>query len=182
MKPATSIRVAAAQFAIGTDLDANLDTCIRYIRQAAEVNPQLIVLPEFCNHLSWYDDQAHCDAVSLTLDSSWLGRIAETVRDVGAHVVINVTLRRPEGYCTGTSLLYSPAGELLAQNDKQVLIGHENDFLRRAPKPGPIVETPLGRLGLYACMDGVIGETPRCLALRGAQVLCNSLKDRKSVV
>ena len=54
-------------------------------------------------------------------------------------------------------------------------MGHENDHLSPARRPGPIVETPFGRVGLYACMDGVINETPRCLALRGAQLMCNSL-------
>ena len=38
-----------------------------------------------------------------------------------------------------------------------------------------MVDTPLGRAGLYACMDGVINETPRCLALNGAQLMLNSL-------
>ena len=38
-----------------------------------------------------------------------------------------------------------------------------------------VLQTPLGKLGLYACMDGVVSETPRCLALRGAEILCNSL-------
>ena len=38
-----------------------------------------------------------------------------------------------------------------------------------------MVETPFGRVGLYSCMDGVINETPRMLAVEGAQVLLNSL-------
>ncbi|MEX0827387.1 MAG: nitrilase-related carbon-nitrogen hydrolase, partial [Haliea sp.] len=41
--------------------------------------------------------------------------------------------------------------------------------------PGMVIATPIGRIGLYACMDGVINETPRCLALDGAQMIVNSL-------
>jgi predicted amidohydrolase len=37
------------------------------------------------------------------------------------------------------------------------------------------MDTPLGRLGMYACMEGVINEVARGLVLRGAQVLLNSL-------
>ena len=48
-------------------------------------------------------------------------------------------------------------------------------FLERASSVCQIVDLPIGRVGLYACMDGVINETPRGLALRGAQILCNSL-------
>ena len=169
------MRVAVAQFAIGADLDANLKTCLRMLQAAASCNPDLIVLPEFSNHLSWYEDQAHCYQVSLALDGDFLQAIARQAQEINAHVVINCSIRRDKPICTGTSLLYSPRGELLAGSDKQVLIGHENDFLRKAQQTGPVIETPMARIGLYACMDGVINETPRCLALRGAQLMCNSL-------
>lgn len=174
MSESSTIRVAAAQFHIGTDLEENLQTCLRMIRKAAECNPDLIVLPEFCNHLSWYENQEHCDNVSVDLGSDWLAAIGQEAKAVGAFIAVNVTLKRSHG-CTGSSVLFSPEGEMLATNDKQVYIGHENDYLERAKEPGPIVDTPLGRIGLYACMDGVINETPRGLGLRGAQILCNSL-------
>jgi nitrilase len=170
-----TLRVAAAQFAVGTDVDANLASCLHWLREAGKCRPDLVVLPEFANHASWYDDADHCWRVAVELDGPFLKAIAAAAAAIGAYVVVNCTVRRGERLCTGTSVLFSPRGERLATNDKQVLIGHENDFLQRATQPGPIVETPLGRLGLYACMDGVVSETPRCLALRGAQILCNSL-------
>lgn len=169
------IRVAAAQFAVGVDIEQNLQTCLHWIKEAAACKPDLLVLPEFANHASWYDDEAHCERVSVDLEGDFLQQIAAAVRELGAYLVINVTLRRGDGVCSGTSVLFSPAGDVLATNDKQVLIGHENQFLRRAVEPGPIVDTDIGKLGLYACMDGVVSETPRGLALRGAQILCNSL-------
>ena len=169
------MRVAVAQFGVGADVGRNLAACLGALDDAARLGPDLVVLPEFCNHASWYEDQAHCYAVSLAIDGPFLQAVAAKARALRAHVVINCTLRRDGGQCTGTSLLYGPDGALLGVSDKQVLIGHENDFLRPAQQSGPIVETALGRLALYACMDGVIFETPRCLALRGAQVLCNSL-------
>ena len=169
------MRVAVAQFAVGPDVGANLSACLRMLDSAARSRPAVVVLPEFCNHPSWYDDAAHCRTVALTPGGEFLSAIANKAVAIDAYVVINVTLRREGGECTGTSLLYSPAGELLGSSDKQVLIGHENDFLSKARRAGAVVATPLGRFGLYACMDGVISETPRCLALRGAQLLCNSL-------
>jgi len=175
MSQLSKIRAAAVQYAIGADLDVNLQTCLRALQQVAECQPNLVVMPEFSNHLSWYENQEHCFNVSLDLDSPWLQEIAAMAKKINSYVVTNVTLRRDGGKCSGTSILYSPKGEMLGTNDKQVYIGHENDFLIPASKPGPIVETAVGRLGMYACMDGVINETPRCLGLRGAQILCNSL-------
>ncbi len=169
------IRVAAAQFHVGVDVDRNLQSCLHWLEAAGACKPDLVVLPEFANHASWYDDQAHCHRVSVSLDGEFVQAIAAAAKRIQAHVVVNCTVQGEGEQCTGTSLLFSPQGEMLATNDKQVLIGHENQFLQRAAEPGPIVDTPIGRLGLYACMDGVVSETPRCLALRGAQVLCNSL-------
>ncbi|TKB46072.1 nitrilase-related carbon-nitrogen hydrolase [Thalassotalea mangrovi] len=169
------IRVAAAQFAVTNNVEENLQTCLRMIKQAAGCSPDLIVLPEFVNHNSWYDDKDHCYRVSVELDGHFLGQIAEAAQLANAYLVVNCTVRRADNKVTGTSLMYAPSGELLGENNKQVLVGHENDFLEPANKQGPIVDTPIGRLAMYSCMDGVINETPRCLSLRGAQVLCNSL-------
>jgi predicted amidohydrolase len=170
-----TVRVAVAQFHVGADLDSNLATCLHWLEQANACKPDLIVLPEFCNHLSWYDDKQHCFDVSVPLQGDFLSAIADKAAALGVHVVVNCTVQRSGGVATGSSLLYSDRGELLADNTKQIYIGHENDFLERATSEGPVVNTALGRAGLYACMDGVINETPRCLALNGAQIMLNSL-------
>ena len=170
-----TVRVAAAQFHVGADVDANLATCLHMLDEASQCEPDLIVLPEFCNHLSWYDDKQHCYDVSVAIDGPFLAAIAEKAAQLNCFVVVNCTVQREGGTATGSSLLYSRQGELLADNTKQIYIGHENDYLERATEEGPVVSTEIGRLGLYACMDGVINETPRCLALNGAQVMLNSL-------
>ena len=172
---ANTVRVAVAQFHAGADIEENLASCLYWIEQASACQPDLVVLPEFCNHLSWYDDKQHCFDVSVTLDGHFLRSIADKAAQLGVHVVVNCTVQREDGSATGSSLLYSDKGELLADNTKQIYIGHENDFLARASSEGPVVDTPLGKAGLYACMDGVINETPRCLALNGAQIMLNSL-------
>ena len=170
-----TIRVSAAQFHVNENVDRNLKTCLRIIRKAGQHDPQLLVLPEFSNHCSWYDDAEHCYDVAVSMDGSFMQAIAAAVREISAHVVINCTVKRENRRVTGTSILMSPEGVILGTTNKQVLIGHENDFLEPATEAGPIVNTALGRIGMYSCMDGVMNETPRCLALRGAQLLCNSL-------
>lgn len=167
--------MAAVQFQVGADIQANLATCLHWLDEASQCGAELVVLPEFCNHLSWYQDKQHCFEVSVRLDGPFLAAIADKARTHQMHVVVNCTVQREDASATGSSLLYDPDGRLLADNTKQIYIGHENDFLREADKEGAVVATKLGRLGLYACMDGVINETPRCLALRGAQIMLNSL-------
>lgn len=169
------VRVAAAQFGVGTDLQENLATCLRVIDEAAQHGPDLLVLPEFCNHLAWYDSPARAYEVSLELDGAWLAAIGAKAKERGFYVKICVTVRRAKGLATVSNLLYGPAGALLGVTDKQTLMGNENNFFTRAQTHGPILDLPTGRVGMYACADGLLMETSRLLAVRGAQILLNSL-------
>lgn len=168
-------RVAALQFASGTDLEENLSTCLRMIDLGAGRDPDLLVLPEFCNHISWYDNADHAHRVALALDGPFLNQIAARAARHRCYIVINVSLRRRRGGLTVSSLLFDPAGELVAIADKQTLMGHENTWFARATACSAVVATPFGRIAMFPCRDGVTFETPRGLALRGAQLFCDSL-------
>lgn len=172
---ASSIRAAAVQFAIDTDRDENLATCRRMIDAAAAEGAELIVLPEFCNHPSWYDDTAHARAVAVAPGDPWLDAIAERARHHGAFVMVNATRRADDGRVFGSNFLFDPTGALVAVTDKQVLMGGESIHLSTADQAAELVSSAFGSIGLYSCMDGVIAETPRSLAVRGARILCNSL-------
>ncbi len=169
------VRAAALQFASGTDVEENLATCLRMIDRAALEGAGLMVLPEFCNHISWYDDAAHARAVSLELDGPFLRAIAARAKRHQAYIVINVSLRASAESLTVTSLCFDPAGQLCGRADKQTLMGHENTWFERANRHGDIVDAPFGRFCMFPCRDGVTCETPRGLALRGAQLFCDSL-------
>jgi len=171
----TPIRVAAAQFGVTEDVQANLRTCLRMIDQAAQRRPDVIVLPEFVNHIAWYQDSSHCYEVAVSLGDAFLQAIAARAREHACYIKLNVTLQREAGKVTGTNILFDRAGQVAALTDKQILMGNENNFLQKACEIAPIVETDFGRVGMYACMDGVIPEVARALAVREAQLLLNSL-------
>lgn len=166
--------VAAAQFATTADVAENLDICLEMIDEAADSGAELIVLPEFCNHLSVYDDADHCRRVAVDLHGPFVSACAARARARAAHVVLTVTVRRPAGV-TVTNLLLDPAGRVAAEADKQTLMGNERAFLQPGPHIAPVAETPFGTVGMYSCMDGVTCEVPRALAVQGAVVLTNSL-------
>ncbi len=175
MAKQSRIRVAVVQFGIGADLTANLQTCLRMIDQAGKVKPDVMVLPEFINHLAWYESPEHCYAVSVTPGDAFLQAIAAKARSYHCYIKVNVTMRREHGRVTGTNILFDPGGWVCAMNDKQILMGNENNFLSPATDIAPVVETEYGRLGMYACMDGVIPEVARSLAVRRSHLLLNSL-------
>lgn len=178
MDEARTFRVAAAQFEVGRDRKANLAACVRAIDAAAEQGAILVVLPEFCNHLSWYDDREQALTAACRPEDDFLAPVAERAAHHGIYVKLHVTLASGvpgAERITAASLLYGPDGVLAGAADKQVLMGSENDHLDPAADVGPVIDTALGPVGLYSCMEGVIHEVCRGLALRGAHVLLNSL-------
>ena len=169
------VRVAACQFATGPDVEGNLATVLRMLDRAAAEGAELVVLPEFCNHPSWYADADAAWDVALDLDGSFVKAVAERAVEHGCWVMLNATVRRDGGRITDTNVLLDSSGAVVATSDKQVLMGGERLHIAEGVDESPVVATPFGRVGMYSCMDGVIFETPRMLAVRGAQVLLNSL-------
>ncbi len=169
------LRVAAAQFATGVDLGENLDTCLRMLDAAAATGADLVVMPEFCNHISVYEDAEHCRAVSVALDGPWMGALRRRVAEHGIYASLAVTVPRSGGRTTVTGVLLDPGGSVAATADKQMLMGNERAFLCSGAGPNPVAGTAFGPVGLYSCMDGVTFEVPRTLAVRGARLLINNL-------
>ncbi len=169
------VRVAAVQFATGPEVDANLATLLRMVDEAVGQGAELVVLPEFCNHPSWYTDDAQAWDVACDLDGPFVTAVADKARAAGVWVMLNVTVRREPGRLTDTNVLLDATGAIVGTSDKQVLMGGERLHISEGTEDSPVLDTPFGPVGLYSCMDGVIFETPRMLAVRGAHLLLNSL-------
>ena len=163
------------QFAAGSDLGENLAACLRMLDAAAEGGADLVVLPEFCNHISVYDDAAHCRAVAVALDGYWMRTFAARVAHHGVYAALAVTVPRTDDKVTVTGVLFDPSGSVAATADKQMLMGNERAFLSCGAGASPVAETAFGPVGMYSCMDGVTFEIPRTFAVRGARLLLNNL-------
>ena len=169
------LKVAAVQFATGSDLEENLATCLRMLDAAVVQGADLVVLPEFCNHISVYDDAAHCRAVAVALDGPWMRAFARRVAEHGIYAAMAVTVPQADDRVTVTGVLFDPNGNVAATADKQMLMGNERAFLSSGAGANPVTDTVFGPVGLYSCMDGVTFEIPRTLAVRGARLLMNNL-------
>jgi deaminated glutathione amidase len=166
----TAIRVAAAQFAVGPDVDENLQTCVRMVDTAAARGAELIVLPAYCNHPVDYRDRAHAERVARRLGDDFLETLAGLAAEHEAYLKLHVTLA-VEDRITAASLLFGPDGELLGRAGSHTLSPLEQRWLDPVPGPEAVVETPIGRLGLCAGADATRPGVPRALAVGGAQVL-----------
>lgn len=170
------MRVAVVQFEVSDDVKENLQTCLRMIDKAqAECDPDLIVLPEYCNHPPLYRDSAHCYSVSEAADGSFLQAISDKAKDLECMIQVNVTVRHRNNAVRNSNTMFGPTGAKLGESSKQFLIAGENFSLEKPDAASDVMPTPFGNIGMYSCMDGVSMEVTRDLSLRGAQLLSNSL-------
>ena len=148
------------------------------IDQAAAERADLVVLPEFCNHLSWYDDRDHARRMACRPGDAFLTAIAEraargtgsTSRSTSRSPTTTAADRRART-CSSTRTATLAGHERQADPDGQ----RERPPDTAAPRTARSMDHRLRTVGMYACMEGVITEVARGLALRGAEVLLNSL-------
>src|SRR6476659_7564124 len=117
------VRVAAVQYAVTEDVSENLVTGLRMTDRAVAEGAQVVVLPEFCNHVSWYDDRDHARRMAVTLDDTFVAELADRARRHGIHLMANCTVAGEDGRTTGSNILLGPDGSILGVSDKQVLMG-----------------------------------------------------------
>ncbi|MCL6646748.1 MAG: carbon-nitrogen hydrolase family protein [Chloroflexi bacterium] len=169
------VRIATTQYEVGDDREANLLALLRWIDAAAATGADLVLFPEFANHPSAYRDQEHCWEVAVDPEGPWVGAIRERARQRGIWVAFNASTRGPRPAVYGQSYLIDRTGTVVATVRKKVLIGAENDFITRDDREPEVIATELGRIGFVTCMDGVLPETARTVALKGAQIVLDSL-------
>jgi predicted amidohydrolase len=169
-------RAACVQLEVGKDPQANLAKCLAAVERAAAGGARLVLLPELCNHPGPFDSREAAWAAADPADGDWAREMAASARRHGVHLAYNILVRsgqRP--YVFVTTCLLDPEGRRIGEYSRQFLFATQADWALPGRLPLPSIGTPLGRIGLYICMDGLIPEPTRVLQLLGAQVLLNPL-------
>ena len=166
---ARSIRVRAQELApVLGDLDGNLRTIEAAIRDAVADGVQLLVLPELATSGYYLGSSEAARAVALPSDASVFNDWASLLPE---DAVVVVGFCELDGEEIRNSALVLGASGVLGVYRKVHLWDEEQSVFVAGRETQPVVETPLGRLGVLVCYDLEFPEVPRGLALRGADVL-----------
>lgn len=174
-----TVRVAAAQFFSGDDVQANLATLIRYLHEAAAAGCSVLVTPENSNRVRDFGDREDAYAKAESLDGPFVEGLRAAARELGIMVSAGIDLRgetAPDVHI-GVVLIDS-TGEILHVHQKTVFWDYEYTLFTPGTKQLEPVSTRIGTVGVFSCADGIVPEVPRVLALKGAQILLNSLNSR----
>lgn len=169
------VTIATAQFVSTSNTDANVAAMLDLVAEAAAHGARLVHFAEFTNHPTWYANADHAWQSAITIPGPMFDALAGAARRHGVYVSFNASVRARYPQVFDQNHLLGPDGSLLAANRKQILMSFEKDVYEPGHEEAVVADTEIGRIGLMSCMDGLIPETARVLALRGAELICNAL-------
>jgi predicted amidohydrolase len=113
------------------------------------------------------------------LDGSFVQGLQAAAQELKIIVVVGVDIRsKTKPHCNIAQIIISENGELLYTHLKTVLWDYEYTLFVPGSKELEVTPTSAGKIGLLMCADGICPEVPRISALKGAEILCNSLNSR----
>jgi predicted amidohydrolase len=166
---AVSLTVGAVQAAsVAGEVERNVATVARWVRDAALEGAQLVVFPEL--FLPGYDPEtlrARPDACDVTADDRRLVPIAAAAAEQQVGVVVGASVRSGRGDRSLALLAFSPNGQVSVPYAKQHLWDAERAIFEPGTD-GATLEFGGWSLGLGICYDGCFPEHARAASDAGA--------------
>ena len=169
------MRVATGQFRTGKDTDRVLRELLGLIDQAAAGGAALVHFQECCNYPTSYDGREHAWREAITIPGPMFDAISARARQHHLYISFNAAVRGEYPAAYMVNHLVGPDGAWIGGNPKQVLMWIEREAFSPSPQESQVFDTPIGRIGSLSCMDGLVPETARVLAVKGADIILNSL-------
>ena len=170
--------IAAVQMLASNDKAANLAEAQRWIRQAASAGAQVVALPEV---FIWRGEKKSERAAAEAIPGPASTAMAGLARELGIYLLAGSILEEIPGSpkAFNTSLLFDPAGELVATYRKIHLFdvdlangvtARESDT-RAFGEEVVVAKTQLCNMGLSVCYDLRFAELYRELSRRDADLI-----------
>jgi N-carbamoylputrescine amidase len=175
------VRVAAVSFdARPGETAANLDRLEQWAQRAREAGADLLLAPELSltgfipnhptsDHATWLAEALlGARRMAEPLDGPAVTRLQAVARETGLLLAAGL-LEDAGPRLFNTHVLVGPEGLLGAWRKLHVPV-FEMPFYDGGSVP-PVVDTPLGRIGITICIDAFLPESTRLLAVQGAEIV-----------
>lgn len=171
-------RVAAIQMLATDDKEANLARAAQFVRDAAALGASVVALPEV---FLWRGDKTKERQAAETIPGPSSQAMAELARKLHIHLLAGSMLEEvgAGGKAYNTSLLFDPAGKLIAKYRKIHLFDVElakrvsvkESDTRASGESLTVAKSDLCLMGLSVCYDLRFPELYRALARLGVQLI-----------
>jgi predicted amidohydrolase len=152
------------------DLDTNIAATTAAIRESVAAGARIVLVPELA--LSGYMLASVEEARSVAISASHpvFAQWAAAVAPVDGVAIGGFTELGDDGRVYNSAAVVDAAG-VLAVYRKVHLWDKEKLLFTPGSSEPPVVDTPVGKIGVLICFDLEFPEFPRSLALRGAELI-----------
>jgi len=176
MTNARKYKVGLVQMSMGSAPEANFESALRHIREAARRGANIVCLPElfraqyFCQRedLRLFDLAEPIPGPSTT-------KLGELARELRVSIVASLFERRAAGLYHNTAVTLSSDGAIASVYRKMHIPDDPLYYEKYYFTPGDLgfqaIDTAVGRIGTLICWDQWYPEGARLTALQGAEVL-----------
>ena len=172
-------KIALAQTTSTDDFDANLAIAEAMVEEAAGNGAVLLAFPEVFLYLGGYKGKMK---IAESLDGATVTRFREAAARHGMMLLLgslHELIPADPARVYNTSVLIGADGAMLASYRKLRLFDvelptlkiKESDSIAPGESPPPVVDTPIGKLGLTICFDLRFSDLYLSLRRRGAEIV-----------
>jgi len=170
------VTLAAAQFACGWELEANLDAAERAMREAAGRGAQIVVLPELFEtpYFCITQDTGHFALARPFEGHPTIARFSRLAAELRVVVPVSFFERAGQAFFNSVAVVDADGAVLGLYRKSHIPQsgGYEEKYYFSPGDTGfRVWETSYARLGVGICWDQWFPESARCMALLGAEVL-----------
>jgi N-carbamoylputrescine amidase len=170
------VTVAAMQFACSWDVDANIATAERLVREAAKRGAQIILIqelfetPYFCIE----QDSRHLRIATSVADNKAIAHFSRIARELGVVLPISFFEKANNAYFNSIAILDADGSNLGVYRKAHIPNGpgyQEKNYFSPGDTGFMVFDTKFARIGVAICWDQWFPETARSLALQGAELI-----------
>ena len=168
--------VAAIQMAMVDDVDANVATTERLVRDAAARGARLVVIPELFEGRYFCQDQSavHFERARPLEGHPTIAHFARLAAELGVVLPVSFFERVNAAAYNSVAVVDADRTVLGVYRKSHIPDGpgySEKYFFNPGDTGFAVWETAIGRLGVGICWDQWFPECARVLALRGAEII-----------
>jgi N-carbamoylputrescine amidase len=176
MAIARSYKIGLVQMSMGPDPEANLESAVRHVREAAARGAKIVCLPELfrAQYFCQREDTRLFD-IAEPIPGPSTQRLGDLARELRVTIVASLFERRAPGLYHNTAVTLNSDGNIISVYRKMHIPDDPLYYEKYYFTPGDLgfkaVDTAAGRIGTLVCWDQWYPEGARLTALQGAEVL-----------
>ena len=170
------VTLAATQFACGWDIEENLATAERLVREAARRGAQIVLLQELfaTPYFPIAQDTRHFDLAGPAEGHPVIARFSRLAEELGVVLPVSFFERAGQAFFNSVAIVDAD-GAVLGVYRKSHIPDSGGYLEKYYFSPGDtgfrVWDTAHGRIGVGICWDQWFPESARAMALLGAEVL-----------